>query len=380
MVQPSRESGLTRPPGRIVHPQQMDRAACPALGPALPTLQRTPLPSGPSLRTTRCLRRHLRYYAPTRHPPPAQRRTWWSARSTPTPRTGGGDITYVPTLAGCLSIAIVLDVCSRRVVGWSMTGHLRTKLVLDALDMAVEQRRGVWCRRGARSGSASTTPWPRASSQPSNVNYSTARTSATITQRADQSSSSSRDGTTRIVVTGASVSNPRWPSRGATRKRHETQALHCPQNRGNSTPHLSCQCRPFFMQTTDLTAKPAYLLALCGAQSIGAPALGHARPSRPGCGSPGLWVRTHESVPPESVRYEPTRPSGAGKPAKPAPGANGGPTSAWWIPLSQRVRDPRHLINSKRRMELVEQKRPASLLDQLHNRAHDLPQKMPWRQ
>ena len=51
------------------------------------------------------------------------------------------DITYVPTLAGFLYLAIVLDVFSRRVVGWSMAGHLRTELVLDALGMAVEQRR-----------------------------------------------------------------------------------------------------------------------------------------------------------------------------------------------------------------------------------------------
>ena len=51
------------------------------------------------------------------------------------------DITYVPTLAGFLYLAIVLDVFSRRIVGWAMAGHLRTELVLDALDMAVEQRR-----------------------------------------------------------------------------------------------------------------------------------------------------------------------------------------------------------------------------------------------
>ena len=49
--------------------------------------------------------------------------------------------TYVPTLAGFLYLAIVLDVFSRRVVGGAMAGHLRTELVLDALDMAVEQRR-----------------------------------------------------------------------------------------------------------------------------------------------------------------------------------------------------------------------------------------------
>jgi len=50
------------------------------------------------------------------------------------------DITYVPTLAGFLFVAIVLDVFSRRVVGWAMAAHLRTELVLDALDMAIHRR------------------------------------------------------------------------------------------------------------------------------------------------------------------------------------------------------------------------------------------------
>jgi len=51
------------------------------------------------------------------------------------------DITYVPTWSGFLYFAIVLDVWSRRIVGWAMANHLRTELVLDALDMAVAQRR-----------------------------------------------------------------------------------------------------------------------------------------------------------------------------------------------------------------------------------------------
>jgi len=51
------------------------------------------------------------------------------------------DITYVPTHTGFLYLAVVLDAFSRRVVGWSMAGHLRTSLVLDALDMALGQRR-----------------------------------------------------------------------------------------------------------------------------------------------------------------------------------------------------------------------------------------------
>jgi len=51
------------------------------------------------------------------------------------------DITYVPTWAGMLYLAVVLDVWSRRVVGWAMATHLRTELVIAALNMAVEQRR-----------------------------------------------------------------------------------------------------------------------------------------------------------------------------------------------------------------------------------------------
>lgn len=51
------------------------------------------------------------------------------------------DITYVPTWSGFLYLAVVIDAWSRRVVGWSMETHLRTELVLQALDMAVAQRR-----------------------------------------------------------------------------------------------------------------------------------------------------------------------------------------------------------------------------------------------
>jgi len=50
------------------------------------------------------------------------------------------DITYVPTWQGFLYVAVVIDVFSRRVVGWSMAGHLRTELIVDALDMAISVR------------------------------------------------------------------------------------------------------------------------------------------------------------------------------------------------------------------------------------------------
>jgi len=51
------------------------------------------------------------------------------------------DITYVPTASATLYLGVVLDVWSRRIVGWAMETHLRTELVLAALDMAVAQRR-----------------------------------------------------------------------------------------------------------------------------------------------------------------------------------------------------------------------------------------------
>ena len=51
------------------------------------------------------------------------------------------DITYVPTWSGFLYLAVVVDAWSRRVVGWSMETHLRTDLVLQALNMALQQRK-----------------------------------------------------------------------------------------------------------------------------------------------------------------------------------------------------------------------------------------------
>jgi len=59
------------------------------------------------------------------------------------------DITFIPTTAGFLHLAVVLDAWSRKpdaerqseIVGWSMANHLRTELVVDALEMALGQRR-----------------------------------------------------------------------------------------------------------------------------------------------------------------------------------------------------------------------------------------------
>ena len=111
-------------------------------------------------------------------------------RATEPNRLWVTDITYLPTWQGFLYLAVVIDAFSRRVVGWSMAGHLRTELVLDALEMALWNRRpgpglihhadhgsqytslafGRRCREAgiaasmARSGTASITRWPSRSS------------------------------------------------------------------------------------------------------------------------------------------------------------------------------------------------------------------------
>jgi putative transposase len=51
------------------------------------------------------------------------------------------DVTYIPTWAGFVYLAVVLDVYTRKIVGWAIEDHLRTELVLSALNAAIEQRR-----------------------------------------------------------------------------------------------------------------------------------------------------------------------------------------------------------------------------------------------
>jgi putative transposase len=62
------------------------------------------------------------------------------------------DITYIPTWAGFLYLAVVLDAWSRCVVGWAMATHLRTELVLDAPNMAFTQRNPTDVIHHSRSG------------------------------------------------------------------------------------------------------------------------------------------------------------------------------------------------------------------------------------
>ncbi len=73
--------------------------------------------------------------------PPAEdlvKRDFAAAR---TDKVWVADITYVATGEGFLYLAFILDVHSRRIVGWAMEDHLRTELVVDALRMAVWRRK-----------------------------------------------------------------------------------------------------------------------------------------------------------------------------------------------------------------------------------------------
>ncbi|PHP52391.1 DDE-type integrase/transposase/recombinase [Actinomyces ruminis] len=71
----------------------------------------------------------------------------WCAVTSPRPLRGssgagifphfvGGAPTYIPTWAGFVYLATVLDCCTKKVVGWALADHMRTELVCQAIDMA----------------------------------------------------------------------------------------------------------------------------------------------------------------------------------------------------------------------------------------------------
>ena len=150
------------------------------------------------------------------------------------------DITYVPTWAGFLFLAIVLDVFSRKIVGWAMENHLSTELVLEALNMAVAQRRPQnvihHCDHGCQYTSyAFGKRCQEMSVMPSmgsvgdaydnamaesffatleNAKCSTVGGSRRTPRPAWRSSSGSRAGTTRIGATRPSATCHRSTSRG----------------------------------------------------------------------------------------------------------------------------------------------------------------------
>ncbi len=64
-----------------------------------------------------------------------------SAHENRVDRVWVGDITYVPTDEGWLYLAVVMDLYSRRIIGWASAEHLEASLAIDALSMALDQRK-----------------------------------------------------------------------------------------------------------------------------------------------------------------------------------------------------------------------------------------------
>jgi putative transposase len=81
----------------------------------------TTKPGDPADRPADLLDRHFGAVAPNRR---------WVA-----------DITYVPTESGWVYTAFIMDLFSRRIVGWQVADHLRAEIALDALEMAIFVRR-----------------------------------------------------------------------------------------------------------------------------------------------------------------------------------------------------------------------------------------------
>ena len=90
---------------------------------------------------TKRRRRFLRARAAYQRTPAAPRLCTWPFAASAPDRLWVGDITVLPTRQGPLYFAVLVDACSRRVVGWAMDDHQRLDLTERALDMAMQQRR-----------------------------------------------------------------------------------------------------------------------------------------------------------------------------------------------------------------------------------------------
>ena len=124
------------------------------------------------------------------------------------------DITYVSTWAGFLYLAVVLDAFSRRIVGWSMATTLATRLVLDALNMALMTRGPRSVIHHSDQGSQYTSiefghRCREAGVRPSNANCSIAAGSRRRPRREAQCSPSSRASTIRDAATHRSDTSHR---------------------------------------------------------------------------------------------------------------------------------------------------------------------------
>ena len=62
-------------------------------------------------------------------------------QSMPAKGVWAGDITFIPSTDGWLYLAVIIDLCSRRIVGWELANHLRSDLVVSALQKAIASRR-----------------------------------------------------------------------------------------------------------------------------------------------------------------------------------------------------------------------------------------------
>jgi len=90
---------------------------------------------------TRRRRRFVRARAALQRTPAAPRRVTWPFTADAPDRVWIGDITHLPTREGVLLLAVIVDIHSRRVVGWAMDDHQRLELAERALDMALVHRR-----------------------------------------------------------------------------------------------------------------------------------------------------------------------------------------------------------------------------------------------
>jgi hypothetical protein len=98
-----------------------------------------------------------------------------------------GDITYIRTWEGWLYLATVIDLASRRVVGWAMADHMRAELVCDALRMAIEKRRASSHRSSSSASTAKHYPRARTPAGPCSTTSKCSSTGDACTPRSTTS-------------------------------------------------------------------------------------------------------------------------------------------------------------------------------------------------
>ncbi len=182
------------------------------------------------------------------------------------------DVTEHPTENGKAYLALVLDAFSRRMVGWSIADHMRSELVVDALQMAIWRRRPPPGRTIAHSdhgstytswafgrrlrgngllgsmgsiGDFSTTPSPRASLAPSSLSCSTNTAGRAATNSPRRSSSGSRPGTTRVGDTATARCSVPWTTK--PHMRHDQRPTATVRRSGGSSGQV---CRGMAPPTT----------------------------------------------------------------------------------------------------------------------------------